>query len=604
MSVIGLAAAALLAAVAVWMKLYDRGDERLKDLIVWSIALTGAGLAAGVVGKVADLRADRARHDVQWRASVRSLLRECPGGSLPRLSQLTDAALGVTPTRYSAGDAPYVARPAADQALAGLLKPEGPPFAFVLVVGREKSGKSRTAAQAARVAWAKTDPPILLPLDGKALADLVALDPPLRLTGPTPVWMDAAAVPDLNALSGPVLEAVAGYGPLVVTMTAATWNEIENGGPIAIGARQALERAASPVFLEFEMTEAEKADARRLYPSEEITASIAETLVGGSTLLKKYWAGPDEQPVGCAIVRAAVDMRRAGLTRPVTRAELQALISLYWSGAQGSARPVDDVFDAGLEWAAKPVASEVALITGVSGGWQVLGYVAAADDGENLIPPRRIPSQLWTEILTRATPEDAAAIGVNAYLRGEAEVAVQALRKAALSGHPDAPFAAVALGIVLSEQGDRQGAKEAYQMAQANGVVPGYQLDLGVTVRTESLEEGQIALFLQPGEPIEITASWSFSGRVVPIFLAALSAAEKHWTVKAFVNRYDGGESLPMGTVEVPVRGPFFSENEVYSATIGTRAPREPGVYQFTVVEFLGGAAMFQETPLHEVVEF
>src|ERR1019366_8989887 len=78
---------------------------------------------------------------------------------------------------------------------------------------------------------------------------------------------------------------------------------------------------------------------------------------------------------------------------------------------------------------------------------------------------------IWSIMIQNAAPPDLLSIGFTAeasYQRSE--VAEQAWRKAADSGHPDsAAEAAVGLGNLLREQGDTEGARAAYQQAIDSG---------------------------------------------------------------------------------------------------------------------------------------
>jgi tetratricopeptide (TPR) repeat protein len=463
--VVVLALSTVAASVALLMRLADKQHDLLVSLSIWSAVLAGLGFVVAAIGKIADLRATRVRQDAQWQATVRGLLRESPHGALPRLSELSDAALGATPTQYTATEAaPYVHRPAADARLAELLA-GGPPFGFVVVVGASKAGKSRTAARAARSQLGGTDPYVVVPRDGEALAALMRLDPPLPVVVPTPVWLDDLTAADLSHLGGDVLDAVARQGWLVATMTEDRWDEILNsGGEIAATARAALRRATR-VSLDFELDESEAAQARRFYPQEHIAVSIGETLVGGQWLMDRYRAGRTGNPAGYAIVQAAVDARRAGLSRPIGRDELLRLFPLYLRRIRIDLDPTTSRFDEGLAWAKQPVASQVALITTTpDGAGKVLDYVVAVADGGDDRPARPILDQLWAELIGAIPVTDAFDVGFGAYLRAKTTVAIMAMRRASGSADPDlAPLAARNLGVLLAEQGDIGGALAAYQ---------------------------------------------------------------------------------------------------------------------------------------------
>jgi hypothetical protein len=116
---------------------------------------------------------------------------------------------------------------------------------------------------------------------------------------------------------------------------------LRTGSEVGAAARAALARssASGTVYrLPFELSPSELATAHELYPAENAFApdtdtqhrvSIGETLVGGEELVGKLHAGAQECPAGQAIVRAAVDARRAGLSRHITPGELRPLFPYY-----------------------------------------------------------------------------------------------------------------------------------------------------------------------------------------------------------------------------------------------------------------------------------
>jgi len=119
--------------------------------------------------------ASPARTTPRHRArEAREPVREAPERQLPRLSDLTDVALGATATQFTAREqAPYVRRPAVDGRLATLVGTSGAPYPFVVVVGAAKAGKTRTAIEAVRAALGAKNPPVFAPRTGGELAEVV-----------------------------------------------------------------------------------------------------------------------------------------------------------------------------------------------------------------------------------------------------------------------------------------------------------------------------------------------------------------------------------------------------------------------------------------------
>ena len=438
-------------------------------------------------------------------------------GDVRRLSQIKDAELGPTATRYMLrGRAPYVRRPAADGRLASLLKPDRAPHPFVVVVGEAKAGKSRTVVEAVRSVYGQRDPMVVIPEDGQDLANLLTPEPPTAPDRhPWVLWLDDLTAADLAHLSPEIVDRTTQHAVLIGTMTRERWDEIHSGSEIAENARAVLHRATK-VPLEFHLTASERAEAAQLYPQERVTGSIGEALVGGEQLTERLRMGREAEPAGYAIVQAAIDARRAGLKRPITESELRRLYPLYLRRIRIDLDPTTALFAQGMAWATEPVASEVALLTRVSdrvgdraqgdgaggdgsggggpAGFEVLDYLVAAEegrtvDGEEASEGRPIFDPMWQELLSAVPIDDAFDIGVTACLRGVVHAADAALRKVLESGHPDlAPRAANHLGLLLREQGDLSGARSAFQRAVDSGhpdVVPRAANNLGLLLRQQ-----------------------------------------------------------------------------------------------------------------------
>ena len=181
---------------------------------------------------------------------------------------------------------------------------------------------------------------------------------------PAIVLLDDLDPADLEALTPDVLDRVTSWAVIAATMTARQRNDVlKSGSEVGAVARSALEHRSRQYELPSDPPAgAAKADAERLYPGESFDGSIAETLVGGRELIARYKASHDENPAGCAVLRAAIDCRRAGLSRPVTEPELRRLFPSYLQAIRVDLAPTDELFAEGVRWAAVPVASQVALL--------------------------------------------------------------------------------------------------------------------------------------------------------------------------------------------------------------------------------------------------
>ena len=413
--------------------------------------------------------------------------------------------LGVTPTRYSAeGKAPYVARTDADERICELLAETGPPYPFVIVWGTTKAGKSRTLAEALRATFAD-DTPVVLARDGKALADLAGLGlGTLVDKRPSLVVLDDIGPAGLEALTADVLDRVRECAVIAATMTAQRRASVlVTGSEVGVVARAALGAASGEYELASEPPKgSEKAEAERLYPEEHFEGSIAETLVGARELIARYKASHDSDPAGCAIVRAAIDARRAGLSRPVTNTELRRLFPLYLHAVRIDLLPTNEEFTRGVNWAIHPVTSQVALLRRTSSdhgelAWAIFDHAVTADEGHGGHRVRSIPSEMWAELIDIVPPHDSFGVGIAAYGRHELAAAVTAFSKAAAS--ENAP-AALALGLVLAERGDFEDARAAYQQAIDSGHLdyePMAAFNLGIMLAERGDFEGARAAYQQ-----------------------------------------------------------------------------------------------------------
>lgn len=396
-------------------------------------------------------------------------------GRPPRLSQVDDHDLGVTPTRYSKeGNAPYVQRRLTDQKLRQAMSERGVPHPFVLVVGQQKAGKSRTTVEALRFVFGQADPRIVIPRTVGAVDELVSLDPPVFTDSETAVvWLDDLTIAELNELSGQPLARLRAKAVVIGTMASGRLAELQRSRDTAPSAWRTLS-AAEQIPLDFKLTDLEHANAARHYPDEEISASIGETLVGAPALLDLYLHGHEHSATGaagCAIVRAAVDCRRAGLDRRVTASELSHLFGLYLHQTHPHLDPVAARFDEGLAWALEPVTSKVALLRkelrhGEVATYEVVDLLVGHDDGAaDAQPARAIPADIWLALLDLVSDEDAVDLGLSAFVKGEADVAITIFTRCTESSdHVVAGFAQLNLGRLLQER-DPDAAFAAYEMA-------------------------------------------------------------------------------------------------------------------------------------------
>lgn len=161
----------------------------------------------------AGLTLERVRHRSHEVRLLRNLLRVWP---LRRIEDTEPLDLGVYPPE-TPPLGPYVARDE-DAAVDAALRRGG----LVVVVGPERTGKSRTVHEAAMRTLG--DRPVVVPLGGAALSELLADDaftPPANAVW----WLDDLAR-FLDNLNGPELAALLDGRTVVATVREDTWREL------------------------------------------------------------------------------------------------------------------------------------------------------------------------------------------------------------------------------------------------------------------------------------------------------------------------------------------------------------------------------------------
>ncbi|MCS7483840.1 tetratricopeptide repeat protein [Umezawaea endophytica] len=451
-------------------------------IFVVGLVLVLAGLVAVVLAR----RAEQARKNAhgaraEMGASVAPFLRRWP---LVRVRSAPDMDFGVALTGYSDDTNPYVPR-VADRSLRYALGVRR----FVLVRGGVKAGRSRTLAEAVRQAL--PDASLVVPRDVKAAAALAGMEPALPLEDAVVLLDDLTAV-DLEFLTPAVLEFWSERAVLVGVITP------EEVGRAGVVARAVLEKA-TVVDLPFELTAQELAVAVDDYPEESgfvRGSGIGAVLVGGDELVRRLRTGRRDSPAGQAIVRAAVDARVAGLRRPITEPELVRLFPKYLERITVGVDPAEEVFLAGLEWATAPVRSQVALLRRVTGGFEVLDYVVAAEGGGGL------PEDADVDLLAVTGVGDAYGIACAARDSGRVDFAREAFRRA-MEHEGSSAAAGYALGGLLVEQGDAAAAERAYRQVVdgGDGVYAGLAtVGLGDLLASQGDSDGARAVYLKAVE--------------------------------------------------------------------------------------------------------
>jgi TPR repeat protein len=450
-------------------------------------------------------------------------------GWLPQVSDVQDpVALGVHPTtatedldvapetsaETAALELParvplYVPRDldaTLDKALRAALARGG----LVLVRGDSTAGKSRIAFEAMRRLPA--DLWLLIPYRRDSLRKLLAGGVKFR---DVVVWLnDLEFHLGAGGLDVGLLRRLVGDGDrrvvVLATMRASEYNkrspEHEHDQPeperdVLRAERELLDQAVD-FELPRQFSAAEQQRARDLDWDPRIAVALdhgdryglAEYIAAGPRLWRRWRSArdpgsPADAHAGAAMVAAALDCRRAGLSRPVSE---ELLRELYRDSAyldpRAAGRLDPAVFEQGLAWATKVVQGASALLTRESeaDGYEVFDYLldtVQADPDAWSVPPR-----VWEHLLSDLQVDDALAVGLAAYQADEHGVAERAWQLAADADHHDAQYN---LGILLQQRGDLEEAEQWYRRAADAGHHDA-EYNLGALLKDlERLEEAE-----------------------------------------------------------------------------------------------------------------
>jgi len=413
----------------------------------------------------------QAAREQRWR----ELLAIWP---LPEIQQVNPYDIGVFWSRRADNyrgqqpRPPYVPR-AIDEHLAELLRSQQ----LVLVKGQSRAGKSRTAYEVAArelAGWR-----LLVPKDRTALARLGALEPLPGEGERVLVWLDDLdrylASEETGGLDVGLLARLAACDPPAKVLATVRLEEHARvaAAPGALGrsGRELLNRfdpGALTVPVGFEAAE-ERTAIAALYPGEPVSGGLAEHLAAAHELVERLEASEASVPEGAGLVLAAVDWRRAGLERPISREELAALLPLYLARLRPLlplAREGD--VDRGLGWATEPVGRTAALL--LADPDPLAGSFRAADPVVDFVERRTgrrlADPAVWEQLLGQVSLGETMDVAHAAYTRQEWGPAETALHRVIDSGDPDwAPKARFNLGLLRAERGDVAGARAAYQQA-------------------------------------------------------------------------------------------------------------------------------------------
>jgi len=353
---------------------------------------------------------------------------------------------------------------------------------FIVLVGPSASGKTRSAYEAVHAQLA--DWRMIIPPTASDLDALLRSGTPLDHSV---IWLDElAGYLDSGALSLRTFHKILAEhtGPLLVIGT--IWPDNFDRicePPIKDHSRDSSADAASilrlatrfdiaSAFTESEYQRATKIserDPRIRQALEHATdAAIPSGLACAPELIHR-WEQPSD-PVGAAVITAAVEARLCGHPSVIPPGLLQLLAAEYLTSAQ-RATATADWFDKALQWAMRPIRGDVAALTpaarriGELDGYQpsdILTHRAA----QSYAMRRQSPSKPWDVLVAHADKDASQVIAVFASYCGYHDTAEAAWVRLAEAGDTSAM---VALGLARLDDGDDEGAAPWFRRAADAG---------------------------------------------------------------------------------------------------------------------------------------
>jgi TPR repeat protein len=351
-------------------------------------------------------------------------------------------------------------------------------FRFVLIRGASKVGKSRTAFEAMQRTF--PDRLLLVPTRKASLPRLLEAEEVVGAGLQLPdcvIWLDdLEKYIGAEGLTKNVLERLTseGHGRVTVLATMRTEEWPKPNQEVGEDVWQLVD-SAHRVDLERKLSAEELSRAEEAGSDPRIAAAIshadryglAEYLAAGPELLDRLMTGRTDNPPGVAIVRAAVDWRRAGLLRAAPAEALRRLFPIYLEDRR--ARHLDaQAFQTGLLWATERICGTAALLDeDETEGYRAFEYIVDNFERRAGSHEETVPTESWNIVLGQVTdPEEAFDVGVAAYNAKQAVIAERGWRVAAEAGEATA---AKNLGVLLVGLDRKPEAEAWYQQAAEAG---------------------------------------------------------------------------------------------------------------------------------------
>lgn len=304
----------------------------------------------------------------------------------------------------------------------------------VLVVGPSMAGKTRMAAKLVQECF--PDRQVVMPDVPDGLATLMA-------AGGIPqyavIWLDDLDryIADPKHLKTRWLDELSEAGNFIIaTMRASQYEAFQPSEGMPKTQWETLSKFQK-VHLINESQEQARLAARVADP--RLRQGILEyglgTYVGGGYIAReRFFGGKSTNPVGAALIRAAIDWQRTGIAETIPHDILMAALPEYVGAANSQLD--DEVLSGAMAWAsdAKPLGGRAGLLIKAGDSWRPFDFLvdeaAAAGDP--------IPRKMWQLVVKHDAP--AARLnfaGLTAHFNNQADIADKLFYRAAVAGDPE-----------------------------------------------------------------------------------------------------------------------------------------------------------------------
>lgn len=350
---------------------------------------------------------------------------------------------------------------------------------FIVLLGASKAGKSRTAFEA--LVRNCSDLWLVIPDKFRDLREILErYEDLVTENGHAVLWLDNLHV-YLNSetISPGTLQRLIRKHGLVVVAT--MWDDEYRKIMELRSSADSLKNLSSEIYqsaqnvlahaiiirLESSMTAAELEAAKSAYPHMLFGPGIGESFVARERLIDRFTNGTLELK---AIMNAAIDLRRTGVSQAVSVQILADLFKSYYRqedpGAWMPGKEWEKLFEEGLSLAIKPIGRYQRLLNrdfnDTSDAFTAYDPLVYYVDNEL---KTTIPPGTWKTALN--FPEvDLNSVGNVALKRGETDIAKEAWAKSLAQGNGGA---ALNLGRVLYQAGDEAGARAVYEKGMQLG---------------------------------------------------------------------------------------------------------------------------------------